>query len=60
MADRKLKQVNSILNLAKFSENDIKKESHVLHFVPQIFDSKEVKLLEITKETLEYIKQGER
>ena len=57
---RNLQQVNSILNLAKLSEADVKKESHVLHFIPQIFDQKEVKLLEVSKETLDYLKSGER
>ena len=55
--DRNLQQVN---NLAKFNESDIKKESHVLQFIPQILDSKQVKLLEVSKGTLEYIKSGER
>jgi hypothetical protein len=58
--DRNLQQVNSILNLAKLTESDIKKESHVLQFIPQILDSKQVKLLEVSKQTLEYIKSGER
>ena len=57
---RNLQQVNTILNLAKFNESDIKKESHVLQFIPQILDSKQVKLLEVSKGTLEYIKSGER
>lgn len=57
---RNLEQVNSILNLAKLSESDVKKESHVLHFIPQIIDQKQVKLLEVSKETLEYLKSGER
>lgn len=57
---RNLQQVNSILNLAKLSESDVKKESHVLHFIPQIFDQKQVKLLEVNKETLEYLTNGER
>nr|CAH0109957.1 unnamed protein product [Daphnia galeata] len=57
--DRNLQQVNTILNLAKFTESDIKKESHVLQFIPQILDSKQVKLLEVSKTTLEYIKSGE-
>lgn len=58
--DRNLQQVNSILNLAKLTESDIKQESHVLQFIPQILDSKQVKLLEVSKTTLEYIKSGER
>nr|SVE73685.1 EOG090X09TV [Daphnia atkinsoni] len=57
--DRNLQQVNTILNLAKLDESDIKKESHVLQFIPQIFDSKKVKLLEVSKDTLEYISSGE-
>ena len=57
---RNLEQVNSILNLAKLSESDVKEESHVLHFIPQIIDQKQVKLLEVSKETLEYLKSGER
>nr|CAG4641869.1 EOG090X09TV [Eurycercus lamellatus] len=56
---RNLQQVNTILNLAKLSETDIKKESHVLRFIPQIVDLKEVKLLEVSKETLQYLKNGE-
>lgn len=57
---RTLQQVNAILNLAKLSESDVKKESQVLYFIPQIFDHKEVKLLEVSNETLEYLKSGER
>ncbi|XP_046460037.1 sister chromatid cohesion protein DCC1-like [Daphnia pulex] len=57
--ERTLQQVNTILNLAKLTESDIKKESHVLQFIPQILDSKQVKLLEVNKDTLEYIKSGE-
>nr|SVE80249.1 EOG090X09TV [Daphnia magna]SVE81447.1 EOG090X09TV [Daphnia magna]SVE82608.1 EOG090X09TV [Daphnia magna] len=57
--DRSLQQVNTILNLAKLTESDIKKDSHVLQFIPQILDSKQVKLLEVSKDTLEYINSGE-
>ena len=57
--NRSLQQVNTILNLAKFTESDIQNESHVLHFIPQILDSKQVKLLEVSKDTLEYVKSGE-
>nr|SVE75255.1 EOG090X09TV [Daphnia dolichocephala] len=57
--DRNLQQVNTILNLAKLTELDIKAESHVLEFIPQILDSKKVKLLEVNKETLEYLNSGE-
>nr|SVE77128.1 EOG090X09TV [Daphnia lumholtzi]SVE77732.1 EOG090X09TV [Daphnia lumholtzi]SVE78360.1 EOG090X09TV [Daphnia lumholtzi]SVE78989.1 EOG090X09TV [Daphnia lumholtzi] len=57
--DRSLQQVNTMLNLAKLTESDIKKESHVLQFVPQILDSKLVKLIEVSKGTLEYINSGE-
>nr|CAG4643359.1 EOG090X09TV [Ilyocryptus agilis] len=56
---RNLEQVKSILTLAKLSESDIKKETFVLHFVPQILDAKQVKILEVSKETLEYLKNGE-
>ena len=57
--NRSLQQVNTILNLAKFTKSDIQNESHVLHFIPQILDSKQVKLLEVSKDTLEYVKSGE-
>ena len=57
---RSLAQVNDILNLAKLSESDIKKESIILNFIPQIIDSKQVKLLEVNKDVLEYINNGER
>jgi len=56
---RSLAQVNDILNLAKLSESDIKKESIILNFIPQIIDSKQVKLLEVNKDVLEYINNGE-
>nr|CAG4650321.1 EOG090X09TV [Sida crystallina] len=56
---RNLEQVINILNLAKFSESDVKKECHVLQFTPQILDSKQVKILEVTKDTLQYINSGE-
>jgi len=57
---RNLEQVKTILNLAKLQESDVKPESHVLHFMPQIVDSKNVKLLEVSNETLNYITSGER
>nr|SVE75885.1 EOG090X09TV [Daphnia hispanica] len=57
--DRNLQQVNTILNLAKLTVSDIKKESHVLQFIPQILDSRQVKLLEVSKDILEYIDSGE-
>lgn len=56
---RTLHQVNTILNLAKLSESDISSVSHILHFVPQILDSKQVKLLEVSKEILDYLQSGE-
>lgn len=58
-SSRNLQQVNSILNLAKLCESDIKAESHVLQFVPELIDSKNVKLLEVTKDTLDYIYSNE-
>ncbi len=57
---RNLEQVISILNLAKISETDVVNESHVLRFAPEIATSKEVKLIEVTKDTLKYIQSGER
>ena len=57
---RTLQQVTSMLNLAKYLESDVKNESFVLQFKSQILDSKDVKLLEVSKETLEYINCGER
>ena len=57
---RNLEQVRAVLNLAKLSESDLKTESYVLQFIPQIADSKQVKLLEVSKDILEYIKNGER
>jgi len=56
---RNLEQVISILNLAKISETDVVNESHVLRFAPEIATSKEVKLIEVTKDTLKYIQSGE-
>ena len=56
---RNLQQVNTILNLAKLTESDIKSESHILHFIPQILDSKHVKLLEVDKDVLNYLSSGE-
>ena len=57
---RNLEQVKTILNLAKLQESDVKPICHVLHFVPQIVDSKNVKLVEVSNETLNYITSGER
>nr|CAG4649512.1 EOG090X09TV [Scapholeberis mucronata]SVE93747.1 EOG090X09TV [Scapholeberis mucronata] len=56
---RNLQQVDTVLNLAKLTESDIKSESHVLQFIPQILDSKQVKLLEVDAEVLDYINSGE-
>jgi len=56
---RNLTQVDAMLNLAKLNESDVKKESVILHFIPQIIDSKEVKLIEVSKDILEYINSGE-
>lgn len=57
---RNLTQVDAMLNLAKLNETDIKKESIILNFIPQIIDSKQVKLLEVSKDMLKYISSGER
>ena len=56
---RNLTLVDAMLNLAKLNESDVKKESVILHFMPQIIDSKEVKLVEVSKDILEYINSGE-
>ena len=56
---RNLTLVDAMLNLAKLNESDVKKESVILHFIPQIIDSKEVKLIEVSKDILEYINSGE-
>jgi len=56
---RNLTLVDTMLNLAKLNESDVKKESVILHFIPQIIDSKEVKLIEVSKDILEYINSGE-
>lgn len=57
--NRNLQQVGNILNLAKLSEDDIKPESHTLVFASEIADGKNVKLLEVSPDVLEYIKSGE-
>lgn len=58
-AQRTLQQVNSMLNLAKYSESDVKKESIVVNFASELVDCKEIKLLEVNKDMLDYIKSGE-
>jgi len=60
METRNLLQVDAMLNMAKLDESDVKKESVILNFIPQIIDSKQVKLLEVSKDILEYINSGER
>nr|CAG4642655.1 EOG090X09TV [Evadne anonyx] len=57
---RNLTQVDAMLNLAKLNETDVKNESLILSFIPQIIDSKQVKLLEVSKDMLKYINSGER
>lgn len=59
-AQRTLQQVNSMLNLAKYSESDVKEESIVVNFAKELVSSKEIKLLELSKDMVDYIKSGER
>nr|CAG4648074.1 EOG090X09TV [Moina brachiata]SVE93132.1 EOG090X09TV [Moina brachiata] len=58
-AQRTLQQVNSMLNLAKYSESDVKEESIVVNFAKELVSSKEIKLLELSKDMVDYIKSGE-
>nr|CAG4641035.1 EOG090X09TV [Eulimnadia texana] len=57
--EHKNKEVRNVIQYAKLTEKELKKESYVLDLSSSMMDKKQYKLFEVTKPLLEYLNRGE-